>query len=82
MLKIEKARGKITSQILWEELTWIQILFLLSLAIECVDMPEFESICPKWAKNGQCTTNTGFMKIFCKKSCDMCASKISNWYNF
>merc|ERR1719495_2754663 len=40
--------------------------------IECVDSPEYESKCPKWAKTGHCTTSSGFMKMFCQKSCDMC----------
>merc|ERR1711962_679873 len=43
-----------------------------SSVIECVDSPEYESMCPKWAKTGHCTTSSGFMKMFCQKSCDMC----------
>jgi len=30
--------------------------------------------CETWAKDGQCTSNEGFMKIMCKKACGLCGA--------
>ena len=35
--------------------------------------------CDYWARYGECEKNPGYMKIKCKKACDVCG-KISNCY--
>ena len=44
----------------------------------CRDSEEYASRCPNWAKHGECTKSAGFMKQFCKKSCNECLSKNYN----
>merc|ERR1712168_335464 len=35
----------------------------------CADNNKF---CADWAKKGQCQSNPGYMKLFCRKSCQLC----------
>jgi len=38
-------------------------------AVQCLDQNLF---CGYWARIGECESESKFMKIFCKKSCDLC----------
>lgn len=41
-------------------------------ATQCLDQNLF---CGYWARIGECETESKFMKIFCKKSCELCDEK-------
>ena len=43
-----------------------------SFSDDCDDSDRYSSQCPKWALKGECTKKSGFMKKFCKKSCNEC----------
>ena len=47
-------------------------------AMQCDDAETYKLKCPHWATNGECTKSSGFMKIFCKKSCGECPGKYLN----
>ena len=47
---------------------WL-LLAGLSLARACSDTGEH---CTDWASKGECGTNPGYMKHFCKLSCKIC----------
>ena len=34
--------------------------------------------CPSWAQAGECTKNIGYMKVNCRKSCNICSSQASS----
>ena len=47
-----------------------------NLLLSCDDSYKYASRCPKWAELGECVSkHSGFMKRFCRKSCNECPSK-------
>lgn len=38
----------------------------------CEDNSAHKVQCPLWAKNGECQKNPAFMKVKCRKSCNVC----------
>ena len=49
--------------------------FFTSIQGVCKDAQAYSTKCPHWARDGECTNSSGFMKIFCKKSCNECPGK-------
>ena len=41
--------------------------------VECEDENEE---CSKWAKEGECIANPGYMTFYCRRSCELCADQM------
>ena len=48
----------------------------------CQDSGAYSLQCPKWAQDGECAKSSGFMKIFCKKSCNECPGKYRKTHTY
>ena len=57
------------------QLFFASIVITSGYAMQCEDAKEYSVKCPKWANDGECNKSSGFMKIFCKKSCNECPGK-------
>ena len=53
-----------------------------SFAKKCEDSSQYATNCKKWALYGECTKSYGFMKEFCKKSCNECPNISKTFFNY